>query len=134
MIDPNIDKFIGKGLTFPIELDQYGKAVLKNGLELLESDLKVLMNWPYGTRFFEESYGTKLEEFLEEPNDVILQTEINHFVTEAIRTWEKRVVVGRVEYTRIKDATGVYIKIPCGIAKTKFASTFIVPYYSVLNP
>lgn len=131
--DPNINKFVGTGLLFPIKLDSYGKALLGTGWEILESDLQVLIGWPEGTRFFMGEYGTKLAEFIEEPNDKILENLLRVHLIDQIKKWEPRLEVLEVNLQRRNDVS-VNIIMKVRVRTTKLDKTFVVPYYIVLNP
>lgn len=55
--DPIILKTVGKGLVFPIELDENGSATLECSTELIASNIKINLSWPRFSRFFLAEYG-----------------------------------------------------------------------------
>lgn len=130
-IDSTADKFIGKGLIFPIQLNSSGRAEVKGGKELLESSLRNILAFVLGTRFFLGEFGTKLEILLQEPNDLITQNLLKDFTVGVIAKWEKRLEVVNIDLESRSDVE-LHIRITYRIVGTKLEDTFIYPYYSQL--
>ena len=86
-----ITKFIGSGIIFPIELNAYGRPDTVNDIRLIRSSILNIINWPTRIRFFNERYGCRIEECLEEPDDSISISLIKHFIAESLSIWEKRI-------------------------------------------
>ena len=128
------NNFIGSGITFPILLDKDGKAIINNDVKLINSSIMTIINWPYAHRFFNEKFGCRIFELLEEPNDDISKTLISHFITDAISMWEKRVIMNNsgVKIVRF-DNTKVDIEIRYRINATKTEETFIFPFYKEIT-
>lgn len=130
-IDDTGNEFIGQGLIFPIQLSKMGSPNIGGGKDLLESSIKAILSWNIGTRFFLGEFGTRLEELLQEPNDLITQVLVKHFTVEVISKWEKRLEVLDVELTERTD-NSINIKIRYKVINTKISETFTFPYYSQL--
>lgn len=130
-VDTTSDKFIGKGLIFPIVLNASGRPDIKGGKELLEASMVNILSWTIGTRFFLGEYGTNLEQLLQEPNDITTQALVKHYTAEVIAKWEQRVEILEVQLLS-KDDYSLDISIVYKIKNTKLEETFIFPYYSQL--
>ena len=89
MIKP-ITTYIGIGLAFPIILED-GKPVLSSLEDLIESSIRNILIWPFNTRYFEKSFGSRINELIEEPNTGILNTLLEEFTRTALETWERRI-------------------------------------------
>lgn len=131
---PNTDSianaFIGKGLTFPIIL-QNGRPVISGGKELIEASLRDNLSWVLGTKFFLGEYGGKIEYLLQEPDNGASAALLRYYTEGVIRQWEPRVtnVVAKV----LSRSQGVMqIKLFYQITNTKITGSFIFPYYSQL--
>lgn len=122
-----IQDFIGKGITFPIVLEN-GKPKVESGFQLIRSSIAMILTWPYGTRFFLGEFGSRLEELLEEPNDEILKNLINVFVVDAINDWEKRVELLSVTILDI-DYKTIHIGLRYKIINTQLQDNYIFPFY-----
>ena len=130
----SINKFIGSGIVFPIELNEFGRPETNNGLSLIHSSILNIVNWPTRIRFFNEKYGCRLEECLEEPDDAVSKTLIKHFISEAIIEWEKRIQLLPSDVRILNSSpTVVNIQIRYIIRNTKLEETFIFPFYKEIN-
>lgn len=123
-------KFIGKGLLYPIIINESGRPDSVDSIELIYSSIKMILNWPKHQRFFNEYFGARLQELLEEPNDGITRSLTRTFVKEALASYEKRIEVLDLNIES-HDPYTVYIKIHFKIRNTKIEETQIFPYYKI---
>jgi uncharacterized protein len=127
------NQFIGQGITFPIEIDLNGRAVINNGFDLIEASIITILNWPKRDRFFNELFGARLWELIEEPNDNIGRTLVRTFIMESIELWEPRIELLEVN---IIDSTitpeKIDIELSYEIRSSRIANTFIFPFYKEL--
>lgn len=124
------NKFVGSGIIFPIILNNEGRPDIYTNVTLINSSIVAILNWPYAHRFFNDMFGSRINELLEEPNDDITKTLLSHFVVDALNLWEKRIVVKNsgikiVRFNREK----VDVQITYRINSTKVEETFIFPFY-----
>lgn len=129
-MDANISKSIGTGLIFPIQLIS-GKPVTKSGAELITSDLIQLFSWPIMSRYFKESYGVDLKDFLEEQNDDVLFDVLRTYVIWAITEWEKRIELVSAEITRDDLGVNLNIILTYKIIATNKQEDLIIPVYNM---
>lgn len=122
------DRFIGGGLTFPIVLDEEGRPEIKTDTGIIEASINHILSWALGTRFFNEGFGSRLSELLEEPHDGVLRTLLRRFVIEALADWERRVDIIEIEISDTKNAK-IDIYIRYRVTNTQIEETFIFPYY-----
>jgi phage baseplate assembly protein W len=83
MNEENLVKITGYGLKYPLNIVN-GKLETVSGLELIDSNLKILLTWDKLTRLFGSDYGTILKATLEEPNDLTTRNIILTTIKEAI--------------------------------------------------
>lgn len=127
------NKFIGSGLIFPIQLDSLGRATVDNGYELLRTSIVHIMAYPKDTRWFNEKFGARLWEVLEEPNDLIGVSLVKTFVLESIRIWEPRVELLEVTVlTGTATLEKIDIQLTYRIRNSKTKDTFIFAFYKEL--
>ncbi len=129
----SLNKFIGKGLGFPLEIDSNGRAVNKGGLDLIEQSIIIILNWPHNNRFFNQRFGARLWEVLEEPNDNIGNLLVRNFVFTAINLWETRIEL--LEVSILEDTATlakVDLELKYKIRNSKIEETFIFPFYKEL--
>ena len=126
-------KFIGQGLIFPIVIDAKGRAETSSGFELLRASITHILSWPKNSRWFNEKFGVRLWEVLEEPNDVVGISLVRTFIIEAINIWEPRVEL--LDIVVIEDTASlqkIEIELTYRIKNSKTEDTFIFPFYKEL--
>lgn len=125
-------KFIGSGLTFPIELNplRTKPIVYEGDPKLIRSSIGIILNWPKRRRWFNEYFGCRIEEVLEEPDNNISRTLIKTFIKEALNTWEKRINVKEIIVNPPKTPGEVLVYINYEIRNTKIEETVIFPFYT----
>lgn len=124
------NKFVGSGIVFPIILNSEGRPDIVTNIPLLNNSIITILSWPYSQRFFNEMFGSRISELLEEPNDEVTKTLLSHFVVDALTQWERRIVINNsgvkiFSYNRER----VDIQITYRINSTKVEETFIFPFY-----
>lgn len=125
-----VNKFVGQGLVFPIEINAKGAAVTKSGFELIKSSIFTLLSWPKFNRFYEERFGCRIWEVLEEPNDLIAITLAESFIKESIEQYEKRIEVLEVSViTETQTESRLEISIDVRIKNSDIRESFIYPFY-----
>lgn len=121
-------KFIGAGLVFPIVLQESGRPAIHNDITLINASIHHILSWPIRNKFFNENFGSRLEELLEEPNDGVLQTLIRQFTIDALEKWENRIEVIDI-ITERTASTKINIQIKYRVRNTRVEETFIYPFY-----
>ena len=94
----NKTTMLGVGLQFPFTFQPHtgGTAVsmshAREHAHIRESIVQIL-GTRLGERLMNPQFGSKLHDLVFEQNDDVLQGLIRHHVIDAIRRWEKRVVI-----------------------------------------
>lgn len=122
------NKFIGSGMVFPITLNADGRPNIVNDLTLIQSSIKVILNWSIRTRFFNELFGSRIDELLEEPDDSISHSLLKFFIQESIGRWEKRVIITNIELHN-REASRIDARLFYNIRNTKIEETMVFPFY-----
>ena len=124
------NKFVGSGIIFPIEINGEGRPDIHTNTTLLNNSIQTILNWPYSQRFFNEMFGSRINELLEEPNDEITKTLLSHFVVDALTQWEKRILINNSGVKIVSfNREVVNVEITYRINSTKVEETFIFPFY-----
>lgn len=126
-IDNVVKDFIGKGITYPIKL-QNGRVPIETGFDLIESSIKICTAWPLGRRFFLSEFGSQIYRILEEPNDNVLKNLLTTFFKDAVIKWEKRVEEVQVTFDDL-TMTKVIVRVNYRVINTPKPETFIFPFY-----
>lgn len=125
----NVKLFIGSGIMFPIHL-QNGKVPIYNDLSLIRSSIAIILNWQLGTRHFNEPFGSRIFETLEEPNANVTRSLISFFLIEALTKWEKRILI-KSNSVKIEKVTHdkLNITLTYKLRNSNIEDTYIYPYY-----
>lgn len=91
---------IGTGVTYPIIINEKnGKSgwyPLEGSPESIKENIRALILHPKGFRFRQEDYGTRIEEFIEEPDTQLVMTLIKLYIKNAIARYEPRVTLNKI--------------------------------------
>ncbi len=127
-LTPVDDRVVGKGITFPFELDN-GAIKIDSGFTIIKRSIETILAWPYGFRFFLNEFGSRIDELLEDPNDDFQLSLVRFFIVEAISTWEKRIeLLGQPIFTR--DDSKLNLVINYRILSTGQEGSMVYPFYN----
>lgn len=129
--DPTLDAWIGKGLVFPIQLEN-GKAVISSGFSMIEHSLNNILSWVMGTRFMLGEFGSLLNRLVQSPNDQVLWGLARTYIIGAINKWEKRVTLLEVNFNITSD-TSLDIELKYKLTNTQLEQTYIYPFYTIIT-
>lgn len=124
----DINDFIGTGPTFPIALDGNGSPVISGGAELVTSSIKMILAWPKNQRIFLSKFGANLENLLEEPNDQLLQGLVEYYISDGLKTWEKRIKVLDVTVVRTEPSK-LNVTVTYKLSNETVSQVFTFPFY-----
>ncbi len=126
------NKFIGSGIIFPIEIGNNGRPEIISDITLIRSSVKIILAWVLGTRYFNEAFGSRIEELIEEPDDSVSKSLLRHFITESLNKWEKRIVIKGVQLTNA-GVGKIDVMIYYSIRNSKIEDTMIYPFYNQIQ-
>ena len=129
----DINEFIGKGIKFPFIINSNGAIPIVTGLELINFSINEILSWPKNLRFFNESFGSRTDELLEEPSDNITRALVRTFIIDTINKYEKRVKLINILIPDNITSEKINITIRYNINNTKVEGTFIFPFYREIN-
>ena len=127
--------FLGKGTRYPFRFDASGGIAVSDGggpehPHIHESIWQILSTRP-GERFYLPEFGSRLPELVFQPNDVIFRALARQFIVDAIKRWEKRVVIEAVEFSEdpsVTDQNVALIKLTYRIIRTQVRGNLVYPF------
>lgn len=122
------NQFIGKGITFPIVVNSTGGVDIGEGNDLLQASIKTILYWPKTHRFFNQHFGSRIFEVIEEPNDIISKTLVRNYIFDALNKWEKRIIIKDVKFLEATETT-INLELRYIIRSTRKEETMIFPFY-----
>lgn len=127
-VQKELEVFVGRGITLPLKLEN-GRVPVETGTELIKSSIRMILGWVYGTRFFLNEFGSRIEQLQNDPSDKVTRNILEDLTDEAIRTWEKRVEVVEIKATSNQREGRVDLSIAYRIRATDREDTVIYPFY-----
>lgn len=122
---------IGKGLSFPFDFSSTGRthvAVTSQGIDKINQSIHMILSTRPGERLFLPEYGSRLPELVFEPDDEILHVLLRVHTAEALRRWEKRIIITGVTTTDDPDQNTIRIEIDYVIRKSHMAGSYVYPF------
>ena len=95
--------FLGKGLRYPFRFQsvsggtEISTATSREHEHIRESILQIL-GTRTGERFMNPEFGSRLNDLVFEQNDEVLKGLVRHYVIDAIKRWEKRIIITGVAF------------------------------------
>ncbi len=129
------DDFLGKGVRFPFQFNVIGATDTSMTLGVSEKfdhineSIQQILGTSPGERVMLPEFGSRLRELLFEPNNAILKSLVRVYVIDAIRQWEKRVIVKKVQIDNDPDQAFLNIHIFYTIIKNQAVGNLVFPFY-----
>ncbi len=98
--------FIGRGITFPMRVDQSGAIAMSNGATDIDASLRVILLTAPGERVMRPLFGCRIWELMFEPINANTLGLMGEAVREAVGRWEPRVTIQDVRVVPDHGAIG----------------------------
>lgn len=130
MSDPT--DFIGRGISFPLRVDQSGAIAMSSGVEDLDSSIRMILTTAPGERLMRPDFGCRIWELLFEPINANTLGLMSEAVREAIGRWEPRVTLDDVRLVpEPSDVGRVSIYLDYIIRSTNDRRNLVYPFYVI---
>lgn len=130
MSDPS--DFIGRGISFPLRVDQSGSIATSSGPADLDSSIRMILTTAPGERLMRPHFGCKIWELLFEPINANTLGLMGEAVREAVGRWEPRVTLDDVRLDPSGQHAGeVLIEIDYTVRSTNDRRNLVYPFYVI---
>ena len=130
MSDPS--DFIGRGIAFPMRVDQSGSIATSSGASDIDSSIRMILTTAPGERLMRPEFGCKIWELLFEPINANTMGLMSEAVKEAIGRWEPRVTLEDVRLDPSGQHAGeVLIEIDYLVRTTNDRRNLVYPFYVI---
>jgi uncharacterized protein len=124
--------FIGKGVMFPLRVDQSGSIAMTNGASDLDSSIRMVLATAPGERLMRPRFGCRIWELLFEPINANTMGLMSVAVRDALGQWEPRIAVEDVVVSPDEAAKGqVHIHISYTVRTTNDRRNLVYPFYVI---
>lgn len=124
--------FIGRGFSWPMEVDHTGSIRLTDGVPDLDRSIRIVLMTAPGERVMRPQFGCRIWELLFEPVTANLLGLIAVAVRDALAQWEPRVTVEDVVPTPDPDDPSlVRIAVSYTVRDTNDKRNLVYPFYVI---
>jgi phage baseplate assembly protein W len=129
---PHDTSFIGRGITFPMEIDHTGSIALTAGGEDIARSMRMVLATARGERVMRPEFGCAIWDLLFEPINANTLGLMAQAVREALAQWEPRAAVEEVTVTPDEADSGrVRIGITYRVKATNDRRNLVYPFYVI---
>ena len=128
----DVSDFIGRGISFPIRVDQSGAIALTNGTADIDSALRMILTTAPGERVMRPFFGCRIWELLFEPINANTMGLMGEAVREAVGRWEPRITLDdvRIDPDERQHAR-VLIYLDYTVRATNDRRNLVYPFYVI---
>lgn len=124
--------FVGRGISFPLGVDQSGSISTSTGGDGIDSSLRMVLMTAPGERVMRPNFGCKIWDLLFEPINANTLGLMGEAVREAVGRWEPRVTLEDVRVEPDPAAQGqVLINIDYQVRATNDRRNLVYPFYVI---
>jgi len=124
--------FVGRGFSWPLEVDHTGSIRLTDGIDDLERSIRVVLLTAPGERLMRPEFGCRIWDLLFEPVTPNLLGLIASAVYEALGQWEPRVQVDEVvPVPDVDDGGLVRVTVTYHVKATNDRRNLVFPFYVI---
>ncbi len=126
------DSFVGRGFSWPLEVDHTGAIRLTDGIPDLDRSIRIVLMTAPGERLMRPQFGCRIWELLFEPVTANLLGLIAEAVRDALAQWEPRIVVDDVSAEADPEQGSlVHIAIAYRVRATNDRRNLVYPFYVI---
>jgi phage baseplate assembly protein W len=124
--------FIGRGITFPMRVDQSGSIAMGSGPDDIDASLRVVLLTAPGERVMRPQFGCRIWDLVFEPINANTLGLMSEAVRDAASQWEPRIEVDEVDVTPDPERQGtVLIDIRYRVKTTNDVRNLVHPFYVI---
>jgi phage baseplate assembly protein W len=124
--------FIGRGITFPLRVDQSGSIALGAGADGIDASIRMALITAPGERVMRPQFGCRIWNLLFEPINANTLGLMAEAVRDAISQWEPRVDLEDVDLQSDPDnPSRVVINLTYRVRSTNDRRNLVYPFYVI---
>lgn len=121
---------LGTGVAFPISVNARGQLGMVSGDRAVTQAILTLLMTARGQRVMRPEYGCRIHELVFAPGDATTLGLASYYVDEALRRWEPRIEVDRVQAQLDPgDAARIVVDLRYRLKGTPEPRSLIFPFY-----
>lgn len=126
------EEFVGRGLAFPLRVDQTGGIALVGRERELEESIRLILATAHGERPMRPDFGCGIHDYVFASADATTAGRIAYEVRTALARWEPRIeVVGVDVVLHESEPATFYIDISYAVAGSNDPRNLVFPFYVI---
>jgi hypothetical protein len=123
---------VGRGFTFPLQLDKRGGFSLTNERNEIEQAMRIIVMTVQGTRVMRPEFGCRIHELVFAPNNATTHARARRYVIDALKMWEPRATVQDVTVYADSDYDNrMIIEVTFRVKATNDERSLVHPFYLI---
>jgi phage baseplate assembly protein W len=128
----DVADFIGRGISFPLRVDQSGSIALAEGGDGIDASIRMALSTAPGERVMRPQFGCRIWDLLFEPVNANTLGLMAEAVRDALSQWEPRIEVEDVEVEPDPASPArVVIRIVYRMRATNDRRNLVYPFYVI---
>lgn len=119
----------GQGLAVPLQATPAGRLPLADGPEKVRQAIAIILDTEPGERLMLPRFGCGLRRFLMQPNTAATRAAMQREIDTALRAWEPRVKLERVDVVPGDDPSLVLVQIDYRHLLDGRRDNLVYPFY-----
>lgn len=120
---------LGSGLSLPLVPTAAGALPRADGPEKVRQGIAVLLDTEPGERLMLPRFGCGLRRFLMQPNTTATRAQMQREIETALRTWEPRITLDRVDVQPGDDPSLVLVQLAYRHQRDGRRDNLVYPFY-----
>ena len=120
---------LGRGFGYPIGVSPQGNLHASDGEQSVRESIWIILRTRPGERLRRPSFGCRLHELTFAPLNQKTLVEMRLFVEEALKTWERRIVLDEVRVDPQAELGRVDITIAYRLRESYTPGNLVYPFY-----
>jgi uncharacterized protein len=128
----DVADFIGRGISFPLRVDQSGSIALAEGGDGIDASIRMALSTAPGERVMRPQFGCRIWDLLFEPVNANTLGLMAEAVRDALSQWEPRIEVEEIEVEPDPASPArVVIRILYRMRATNDRRNLVYPFYVI---
>ncbi len=128
----DVADFIGRGISFPLRVDQSGSIALAEGGDGIDASIRMALSTAPGERVMRPQFGCRIWDLLFEPVNANTLGLMAEAVRDALSQWEPRIEVEDIEVEPDPASPArVVIRILYRMRATNDRRNLVYPFYVI---
>jgi hypothetical protein len=120
---------LGSGLSLPLVPGDTGALPRADGPEKVRQSIAILLDTEPGERLMLPRFGCGLRRFLMQPNTTATRAQMQREIESALRTWEPRITLDRVDVLPGDDPSLVLVQVDYRHQRDGRRDNLVYPFY-----